>query len=261
MPHRIIHAGGRRRCMLVLLAALAAAPAARAQDAAAPWQGPRLSLSLGLALSDGEAERTFVEGPVLSADVRNGLFPDAVEEGGSGLAGGVALGYDVQRPGSPFVAGVELGLSLLDRAAREDVSEIDPEIFVGAATNSSYTTEIETLATLRLRAGYARDRTLAYLTGGLAAGRVENDLDIAIPAVGYASPEFRREDVLWGYAVGGGVERRISPRLGLRAEVLYYDLEDVEIVGADPGAFPGNRIGYEFANDGVLARLGITVGF
>lgn len=225
------------------------------------WTGPYGGLTLGATRSDGEAERSFVEGAILEVDVANGLFPDEIDDGETGVIGGVMAGYLFQRPGSALVGGVEADLSVLDLDQTIGFSRVDPEIFVGADTNSTYTSELDALATLRLRAGYAAGDTLLYVTGGAAAGRAENDLSIAIPAVGFATESFSQDDVIWGYAVGAGIERRTASGLRVRAEALYYDLEDVTIEATDEAAFPGQQIDYEFANDGVVLRAGVVFPF
>ena len=61
--------------------------------------------------------------------------------------------------------------------------------------------------------------------------------------------------------MGVGIEHRVRPRVSLKAEAMYYDLEDVTIEATDPVAFPGQRLDYEFANDGAIARLGVNVAF
>lgn len=242
------------------MAALAAMPV-HAQTGRETWSGPYGGLTFGLSVSDGRAERGRVVGDILETDVRNGLFPSEIDEGDSGVLGGVSVGYNVQAPDPRLVGGVEADLVLLDQDRTLSFSRIDPEIFVGSATNSTYTTELDVLATLRVRAGYAVGTTLVFATGGLAAGQVENDLGIAIPDVGFATRSFRQEDVLWGYVAGVGVERQLASGLRVRGEALWYDLEDVAIEATDPAAFPGQSLRYEFSNDGAMLRVGVHVPF
>lgn len=251
----------RRRLVATALAATALGAGAPANSDGSRWGGAYGGLTFGAIVSDGAAERTIAEGFVVETDVRNGLFPSEVQDDEGAVAGGLLAGYLFGREGSPLTGGIEADLTLtgLDQAVR--FSRVDPEILVGLDTNTTYVTEIDALATLRLRAGYALGDTLLFATGGLAAGHVGNDLGIAIPDLPFETRSFREEGVLWGYALGGGVERRLASGLRMRAEGLYYDLEDVEIEAVDEGVFPGNVLGYELQNDGLLLRLGLTVPF
>lgn len=136
----------------------------------------------------------FLTGPVIATDVADGLFPGEVDDAGTDLAGGLVAGWSVQRPGSPLVAGIEADVTLSDLDRTLDFSAIDPEIFVGGETNSTYTTEIDVLSTLRLRAGHALGDTLLHATGGLAGGRVANDFSIGVPFIGFETASFREEE-------------------------------------------------------------------
>ena len=252
-----------------LCAAMAATSAAAqpALDPAAPfgatdWTGGYAGLSFGVIASGGEAVRGDFIGPILTRDVRNGLFPGSIEDTETSLLGGLAIGYNLQR--DAFVGGIELDLSGLDqdvdlRFSRIDPSDVPP--FAGVDTVTGYATELGALATLRLRAGYATGRNLLYATAGLASGDVRNEFTLEIPALGYASPDWSEDERRYGYVLGLGVERRIGARLSLKAEAMYYDLEDARVVATDPATFPGERIDYEFQNDGAIARLGLNVAF
>ena len=238
-------------------------PAPSPAQTVVDWSGPYGGLSLGVARSDGRAERAGFAGDLIALDVSNGLFPDDIDDADTGALGG--LGFGVSRQRGAFVGGVELDVSALDQDVAAGFSRVDPNpdpIFFGVNTITGYETDIKALATLRLRAGYATGASLLYATAGLAAGDVRNAFTLEIPELGYASPDDWSEDgIRHGYTVGVGIERRVRPRVSVRAEALYYDLEDVTIEATDPVTFPGQGLDYEFANDGVIARLGVSVAF
>ena len=121
-------------------------------------------------------------------------------------------------------------------------------MFNGVNTNTGYRTDLDGLATLRLRAGRAFDGTLAYATAGLALGQVENRFTLDLPELGYASPGWSEDGSRQGYAVGAGIERAISARASFKAEVLYYDLDDTTVEARDPVSFPGQALDYRFDN-------------
>lgn len=70
------------------------------------------------------------------------------------------------------------------------------------------------LGTVRARAGYAWDRFLPYVTGGVAFGGVEANTP------GFAGAS----DTRVGWTVGGGVEYAITNNVSAKAEYLYVDL-------------------------------------
>lgn len=73
-------------------------------------------------------------------------------------------------------------------------------------------TRINSFGTARVRVGYAIDRFLPYLTGGLAVA------DIRGAAGAFAGTHFRA-----GWTVGAGVEAAIWNNVTLKAEYLYAD--------------------------------------
>ena len=259
------------------LAALAALPAAAAgpepfsgtpvvsqppASSLADWNGSYVGLSFGAVRSDGEAERADFSGAIIERDVENDLFPADIDEGEVAAAGGAAVGYNVQR--GSYVGGVELDLQAMDHDVGFDFSRIDPStdpVFGGVETNTSYATEIDAMMTLRVRAGFALERTLFYGTAGLASAEVRNEFALALPDLGYTSPDWNEDGTRNGYVLGLGVERKMSDRVSLKAEVLRYDLDDVIVEGEDPATFPGQTIDYEFQNNGTLARIGLNFSF
>ena len=67
--------------------------------------------------------------------------------------------------------------------------------------------EIDWLASLRLRAGFAWDRALIYATGGLAVGGVELSADLG--DIGSES----KSNTEWGWTIGGGLEYALTDEL------------------------------------------------
>jgi outer membrane immunogenic protein len=113
------------------------------------------------------------------------------------FVGGVQVGYNWQR-NSPWVFGVEASLSFLDD---EDVTDY--------------------LATFRGRLGYAFDRTLVYGTGGIAFLGYNEDLRV---------PDgdgdlFDFDDTAVGFVVGAGIDHKLSDRVSIGLEGLYYSVD------------------------------------
>jgi outer membrane immunogenic protein len=102
------------------------------------------------------------------------------------------------------------------------------------------------LGTARLRIGYAFDRFLPYVTGGLAAG----DVKASSPAfAGSHSTQF-------GWTIGAGIEAAISASWTAKLEYLYVDLGSFDCHAACGTVAPSN-IGFT-AN---IVRVGLNYRF
>jgi outer membrane immunogenic protein len=127
---------------------------------------------------------------------------------------GLRLGYDWQS--GRFVIGAtgELGwLSLTDSVTA----------FSTTPASYTFTRELNTLATLGLRAGVGSDRFLLYAAGALARGDLERGFATSNRVNTFVPTE--QEDV-WGYQAGGGVEYRLGAGVRLGAQYQYTRLDD-----------------------------------
>lgn len=135
------------------------------------------------------------------------LLADGDVSTSGGLLGG-HIGYNIQM--GAFVAGLEVdggwaGIS-------------GDQTFTAAALSSN----IGWLSSTRGRVGYAWDNWLVYATGGLAlAGQ-----DVTASSIGASSV---LSDTLVGYAVGGGVEMKLSRSISARLEALHYGFGDTTL--------------------------------
>ncbi len=127
-----------------------------------------------------------------------------------GLVGGT-VGYNWQA--SQAVFGVE--------------GDIDWSNIRGSTTcgvGLSCETKNSWLATARGRVGYAFDRFLPYVTGGLAVGDIKNSVS------GLGSSTTTKA----GYAIGGGLEAALAGPWTAKVEYLYADLgRGTSVLGAD----------------------------
>jgi outer membrane immunogenic protein len=124
-----------------------------------------------------------------------------------GTVGGT-FGYNLQY--SPFVLGVETDIQWADLKS-------------DGRCRGGLTCEVKTewFGTARGRVGYAWDRWMPYVTGGLAYG------DLRARVTGFPG----RSDTVVGWTVGGGVEFALSvfslpPAWTGKVEYLYVDLGD-----------------------------------
>jgi outer membrane immunogenic protein len=126
----------------------------------------------------------------------------------SGSLLGFHAGYNWQS--GPWVWGIEGDVSALQgwkKVVTTSVSE----------TTSHVRGEMEALASVRARLGWAFDRTLIYATGGVAFAR-HRSIGLSTP-VDSLSNGYR-----WatGGVVGGGIEWKYNPNVSFRLEGLHY---------------------------------------
>lgn len=119
-----------------------------------------------------------------------------------GMAGGTA-GYNWQ-----------FGQSVLGLEGDVDWSGLQGSVASAACPGGTCSTSSTWLSTVRGRAGYAFDRFLPYVTGGLAVG----DIRAATPGLPGGSSTNA------GWTVGGGIEFALPGNWSAKAEYLHVDL-------------------------------------
>jgi outer membrane immunogenic protein len=119
---------------------------------------------------------------------------------------GITGGYNWQGAGMPWVFGVEGDL---------DWAFLSDSVACAAATTCQ--TKSNFFGTLRGRAGYAFDRIMPYLTGGLAVGNI----------VANRSSFIGSSDTNAGWTIGVGVEAAVWQNWTAKVEYLYADLGNI----------------------------------
>lgn len=124
-----------------------------------------------------------------------------------GFIGGIYTGYNHQLSNG-FVLGAEADI-VWSNLKDSDQAPGDP--------NFSATTKIDWTGSARLRFGYALDRFMPYVTGGVAFGSFSfNEYD---EGVLYGSASER----LTGWTVGAGAEYALTDSWTMRGEYRYSD--------------------------------------
>jgi outer membrane immunogenic protein len=150
-----------------------------------------------------------------------------------GLVGGTA-GYNWQT--GHVVLGLEGDIDWADLSGTRTTAGCP----VGCNTSDSW------LGTVRGRVGYAFDRFLPYITGGLAVG----DIQAATPGFPGASTTNA------GWTVGGGLEYALPGNWSAKAEYLHVDLGHFNC-GVDCGVVPTDNVSM---HDNVF-RAGVNYRF
>jgi outer membrane immunogenic protein len=163
------------------------------------------------------------------------------------LLGGLA-GINLQH--DRLVFGVEADITWFDSDEKERLD---------GSEGVDITSEIDLLASLRARFGYAADRTLFYVTGGLAFADAEHTWDDGSPnpdAPALNSPP-ETLDLDFGWVVGAGVEHAWTDNWLARLEGFYYDL------GSEDGTASTEleTDTFEVDQEIWIARIGISYKF
>lgn len=145
------------------------------------------------------------------------------------LLGGLA-GINFQH--DRWVFGVEADIAWFHSKEHERV-----DTNLDGAEGLDLTSEIDLLGSLRARLGFAADRTLFYVSGGLAfadAKHTWDDDSLGGPG-GVLDLPPESLDLDFGWVVGAGIEHAWTDNWLVRLEGLYFDLgsEDGEVSFAD----------------------------
>ncbi|MDE2577558.1 MAG: porin family protein [Hyphomicrobiales bacterium] len=136
----------------------------------------------------------------------------------SGFSGGVTGGFNWQAAPN-VVVGLEGDWDLTSINNKNNLP------FFGFSGQ----TKVNNLATVRARAGYAVDRALLYVTGGLAMGSVTTSVtDLRFPFFGNES-SFRA-----GFALGAGIEYAFSDHVSAKAEYMFTSLNAKDVFAYSP---------------------------
>ncbi|HUQ36758.1 MAG TPA: outer membrane beta-barrel protein [Aestuariivirga sp.] len=219
--------------MIKLLGAVAAvamfAGAAQAADMevapdAPSWSGPYIGVVGGYGWGDTESSSDIMSDdivPVVLLTVDNSIDVEGFLIGGQ-------LGYDFDL-GNGFVLGVAGDMSWSDLSG-EDCVEIGG--CTGAASDSYADVNVNWLATIRGRAGFATGSLLIYGTGGLAIA----DAETSITNVdGLGDPTRSDSSTHFGWVIGAGAEFMVTENMSLGAEYLHVDLGSEDYTFNGPG--------------------------
>lgn len=161
-----------------------------------------------------------------------------------GLIGGT-IGYNWQL--GQAVLGVEGDASYA--GLKGSTLGIGPLFCPDGSAASDCTTKLRGMETLRLRLGYAWDRWMPFVTGGLALGQIYGASDPG--SVNYGSTTRA------GWTVGGGVEAAFAPHWTAKVEYLYADFGTADsLFIRNPGAFP-----FDVSLKTNIVRVGVNYKF
>jgi outer membrane immunogenic protein len=169
--------------------------------------------------------------------------PDPDDLDLKGIVGGLQAGWNWQA--DSLVFGIEADVTFTDWSDKQKNEEEDTEYIEG---------DIDLLATLRARAGFAVDNLLLYVTAGGAIADAEYDATDEEEDPG-SQDNVDFDDI--GFVIGGGAEWGVDDRWTLRVEALYYSFNDKEDASdlIDEEDLEGNEVKFD---DAWIVRAGLN---
>jgi outer membrane immunogenic protein len=179
------------------------------------WTGFYAGVNAGVALRDSKVTAVGTAGFTGNVPLTTGNT--------TRFAGGGQIGYNYQI--SSLVLGVEADLDYLAGKGFDASGAIPAGIAAGTFTVTG-SRKPNYLGTVRGRVGYAFDRTLFYVTGGLAYGAVAGGGAGSATLGGnkYPFTSTSSDSAKLGYALGAGVEYAFTANWTGRVQYLYADL-------------------------------------
>lgn len=156
-----------------------------------------------------------------------------------GFIGGGQVGFNLQQ--GSFVYGLEFTLS---------GANLDGTTPSAVASLVTYGTSVHWFSTTGLRLGYAADRTLYYVKGGLALASVSvNGFDAG------SGDGFRDRGTQFGWMLGAGLEYGITSNLSLGLDYTFIALSRDDRSGRTAAGVPFAIIGVDTDIHSLAARL------
>jgi outer membrane immunogenic protein len=209
-----------KRFALAILGAFAVTASAQAADISEPivhdWTGFYAGGHLGYGWGTDKWDDPSVP-PVFATDEDD---PDVDIEG---ILGGAQAGFDYQ-----------IGSIVLGIAGDIAWTDIDGDTTLTVSPDN-LRSDIEWLATLTARLGFAADRALFYVKGGAAFAEIEREAGLDVSP----GSDFRDKDSPTGWTAGAGVEWAFADNWSVGLEYNYIDLgsDTVELRDNDGGSF------------------------
>jgi outer membrane immunogenic protein len=221
------------------------------------WTGFYLGGNIGY--SWGNADTDFDAGPVTVFEgptIPGFVMSESVKT--EGIIGGGQIGYN-SRFSANWVAGLEVDIEGSGERASRSFSNpffFDRPLLRGAAV-TEYEAEIPWIGTARGRIGYAWDRVMLYVTGGLAYGEVKLQGTHTVRASGALKPFISSAladcQVNTGWTVGAGVEAALVGNWTWKTEYLYVDLGSLDTPPGNPAVICTRCLPPRLAGGGQIA--------
>jgi outer membrane immunogenic protein len=211
------------------------------------WSGFYAGLNGGYSVADNRSTLASFVNPVVGLDNL-----ESYKISPAGFVGGGQLGYNWQA--GAWVFGLETDIQ--GSAQRDTVCVLTCDF--ASAFGANVTQKLPWFGTARGRVGVAVDRSLLYLTGGLAYGQVRTDV-IEVDGPGTVAAVSINK-IRTGWTLGGGIESALVGNWTAKVEYLYLDLGSQSFGFVDAFGPPGAIAVTADAKDHII-RAGLNYRF
>lgn len=187
----------------------------------------------------------------LSRD-QDGYLADRNEYTGtkSGVIAGVQAGFDWQSCHKVFGVVADWNWADAGTLARSYPNG-------GNILGGSIRSDMDWFSTVRVRSGLVVDDVLVYVTGGLAAARIESTVAFAPKNV--PNEQFSFSDMRWGWTGGAGAEFALAGNWSVNSEVLYMQFAEDTNTFLPKGSTRFRS--FENYDSAWIARVGVNYRF
>lgn len=162
----------------------------------------------------------------------------------NGFVGGLQAGYNWQFANN-VVLGIEADVEWADLGSNSVT--VVPVTYQGATLAGGLAEgSLDVFGTIRARLGYAFDRVLPYITGGVAWGTTDYGNFYGVDT----------SETNWGWTIGAGVEYAFTNNITAKIEYLYIDLQ-----GSDYAIPNAPLVNIQADNDLNVLKLGVNYKF
>ncbi|MER9841262.1 porin family protein [Mesorhizobium australicum] len=141
-----------------------------------------------------------------------------------------------------YVVGVEADINFADSKSDDNAFPAFPGAFASS--------DLQWFGSTRLRAGYAFDRFLPFVTGGVAFAKYSG-------ATNFLGGSSEISDTRVGWTLGAGLEYAVTDNLIGRVEYRYSDYSRGSV--SPPFSFPTQPVGLDLKTNDV--RVGLSYKF
>ena len=198
---------------------------------------------------------------IFGTPLGGGYTPGGFGHAGTGVEAGGEVGYNYQI--NNIVLGAESDIQYVgDNHSTTYTGAFLPAVGGTVTTTTKY--NLNWLGTTRARLGFAtldQNRLLLFVSGGLAYGGGSASLSGAGPAGQSWYGNDSATNV--GWTVGGGAEYAFTNNWTVKAEYLYYQLQNTKFSTVANAAATGSGLNYnaKVTPEGSIARVGINYKF
>ncbi len=185
------------------------------------WTGPYIGVLGGVQMLNQADVMKIISGD-----------PVTITASAQAFSGGIEAGYNFQS--GNIVYGLEMDASVLSQNS------------MNISAKDTYNSQLDWYGTLRGRVGIANEKSMVFLTGGLALAQLNiDDQIIGVRVNSGLTP---------GLAIGAGIEFAISDQVTLKTELMHIEYAKLDY--SDSAGFPNT-----FSTSDNIVNLGINFHF